>query len=177
MSVIADREFQERLRRVETLVAALESCPDAAAREASRELVRTLLDLHAAGLARLLELAMRPGESGETAAEHFARDGLVGSLLLLHGLHPVPIAERVARALNRLARAQDVELLEATEQMIRVRLRGDASAGAALRRAVEEAVLEAAPDVSAVVLEEAWDRSSGGRVALPVLGAEVRHGR
>jgi hypothetical protein len=172
MSAAEDQEFQRRMRRVEALVAALEACPDAAARESARELVRALLDLHAAGLAQMLRLA----EQG--AVDRFARDGLVGSLLLLHGLHPVPVEGRVAQALERVraglrARGADVELLEATAEVVRVRLRGDPSAGPALRGAVKGAVIDAAPDVPVVAVEEAWDRPSSGRIPLP-LG--VRHG-
>jgi hypothetical protein len=170
MSAAEDQEFQRRLRRVEALVAALEACPDPAAREAARELVRTLLDLHAAGLAKMLALAAEPA-----VVDRFARDGLVGSLLLLHGLHPVPVEGRVAHALERLraglrTRGADVELLEATAEVVRVRLRGDPSAGPALRVAVEGAVLEAAPDVAVVAVEEAWDRPPDGRIPLSLLG-------
>jgi hypothetical protein len=161
-------DFPERLRRIEALVQALEACPDRTAREAARELVRALLDLHAAGLARMLDLVAPPAEPGVNTTERFVRDRLVSSLLLLHGLHPVPVADRVARALGRLG---DVELLEATAQRVRVRLRGDPAAEASLRRAVEEAVVESAPDVAAVVIEEAWDRPAAARVALPLVGA------
>jgi hypothetical protein len=164
--VADDQEFQQRLRRVEALVAALETCPDPGTREAARELIRTLLDLHAAGLSKMLSLAAEP-----TVVDRFARDGLVGSLLLLHGLHPVPVEGRVAQALERLrARGADVELLAATAEVVRVRLRGDPSAGPALRVAVEGAVLETAPDVAVVTFEEAWDRPPDGRIPLPLLG-------
>jgi hypothetical protein len=170
-----DRAFQHRLLRIQVLVEALEACPDPAVREGARELVRALLDLHAAGLARILDLAGQPGESGRGLTTRLAGDDLVGSLLLMHGLHPVPVAERVAQALERArprlrAGAADVELLQATEERIRVRLRGDLSAGPGLRAAVEAVLLEAAPDVAAVEFEEAWDRPPSGRVPLPLLG-------
>lgn len=169
------REFQGRVRRVEALVAALEACPDPAAREGARELVRALLDLHAAGLAKVLHLASLPGEPGLALVDRFARDGLVGSLLLLHGLHPVAPEVRVAEAPDRVrprlrARGGDVELLGVGAEVVRLRLRGDPSSGPALRLAVEEAVVEAAPDVPAIDIEEAWDRPPSGRVPLPLLG-------
>ena len=67
-----------------------------------------------------------------------------------------------------------VEVLEATEQAVRIRLCGDPSAGPALRRAAEQAVLEAAPDVQAVAFEEAWDPPPTGRMALPLVdGGQV----
>jgi hypothetical protein len=61
-------------------------------------------------------------------------------------------------------------LLEATTEAVRIRLRGDPSTGPALRRAVEEAVTEAAPDVPVVTIEEFWDRHSPGRIPLPLRG-------
>jgi hypothetical protein len=173
------REFQARARRVEALVERLEACPDPAAREAARELVRALLELHAAGLARVLELTAAAGEPGRALGERFARDGVIGTLLLLHDLHPEAVEGRVAGALDRLRprlRAQrgDAELLGATGEQVRVRLRGDASAAAGLRSLVEEALLAAAPDVLTVVFEEAWDSAPPGRVPLPLLAAGAR---
>jgi Fe-S cluster biogenesis protein NfuA len=175
VSAPPDRDYQGRVERVEALVRALEACPDAAAREGARELVRALLDLHAAGLTRMLDLASQAGEPGRALVDRLARDGLVGSLLLLHGLHPVPVERRVAEALERVRpslrrQGGDVELLEATGGVIRVRLRGDQSAGPWLRHAVEEALTEAAADVPAVAFEEAWDLAPSGRVPLPILG-------
>jgi Fe-S cluster biogenesis protein NfuA len=122
----------------------------------------------------MLDLAGESGEPGRDLVARFGQDGLVSNLLVLHGLHPMPLAERVARALDRLrpylhGRGGDVELVEVTEEGVRGRLRGDASAGPALRAAVEEAVLEAAPDVEALLLEEAWDPAPAGRVTLPLL--------
>ena len=160
-------DFRERLGRVEALVGALEQCPDPATREAARQLVRTLLDLHAAGLGRVLDLAGRQS----ALAERLADDDLVSSLLLLHGLHPRPAAERVARGLERVrpllrSVGGDVELIEADEAVVRLRLRGESAP--ALRKVVEEAVTEAAPD-AALEVEEVGDPSQAGRVPLPLV--------
>ncbi len=162
------REFRDRLARVEDLVSTLEACPDPVAREAARELVRSLLDLHAAGLAKVLELA-EPAIVARLAA-----DGLVSSLLLLHGLHPHSAEQRVTAALERACPqfrtlGGTVELLSATEEVVRLRLGGDPSASAELRVVVESLVIEAVPDVTAIEFEEVWDRSPDGRVPLPLL--------
>src|SRR5947209_15930391 len=166
------------MRRIEALVRSMEACADGTARECARELVRTVLDLHAAGLARLLELAAQSGDPGGGLVERFARDPLVSNLLVLHGLHPVPVERRVADAIDRVRfrlrpRGGDVELLAVTEEMIRVRLRGDPSSGPALRLAVEEALTEVAADVPTLEIEEAWDRDPAGRVALPLIGGRA----
>jgi len=166
--------------RIDDLVRSLETCPDVAAREGARELVRTVLDLHAAGLTKLLELASQAGDAGCDLVKSFARDPLVSSLLLLHGLHPVRVERRVADAIENVRarlrpRGNEVELLAVTEEMIRVRLRGNPSSGPALRVAVEEALAQAAADVPNLEVEEAWDPDPAGRLSLPLVtgrGAE-----
>jgi hypothetical protein len=159
-------DFRERLNRVEALVGALEQCPDAATREAARQLVRTLLDLHAAGLGRVLDIAGRQS----ALVERLADDTLVSGLLLLHGLHPHPAAERVTRALDRArprlrSLAGDVKVIEAREEVVRLRIRGEP--GPALRNAVAEVVTEVVPD-AALEIEEVTDPALAGRVSLPL---------
>jgi Fe-S cluster biogenesis protein NfuA len=161
-------DFRQQYGRVEALVRALEALPDTAAREAARELTRAVFELHATGLGRMLELAA-PG-----VVERFADDPVVSGLLLLHGLHPLPPAERVARALERLrpqfrSLGGDVELVSATDEVVRLRLRGNPAAERTLRALAGELAIEAVPDVAAVEFEEAWDRDPSDRVPLPLL--------
>ena len=85
-------DFRQQLNRVEALIGVLEQRPDPAALAAARELVRTLLDLHAAGLSRILDTAGRES----SLVGRLADDDLVGSLFLLHGLHPYPAAQRAS---------------------------------------------------------------------------------
>lgn len=161
-------DFGKQYGRVESLVRALEDLPDTAAREAARELTRALFALHESGLRRVLELA------GPDAVERLAGEPTVSGLLLLHGLHPLPAADRVARALAS-ARPQfhaiggDVELVAATEETARLRLTGSPAVERTLRTMATELVIEAVPDVAAIEFEEAWDRPVSGRVSLPLL--------
>ncbi|BDG01373.1 NifU family protein [Anaeromyxobacter oryzae] len=126
------------------------------------ELVRRVVGLYGAGLGRMLALAA--ADSGRLDPALVARlcdDELVSSLLLLHGLHPLPTEERLARAVEAL-RAQlgaDVQLDllgVGADGVVRLRLAvapgGCASSGAALARAVEQSLLEAAPEVARVEL-------------------------
>jgi hypothetical protein len=166
-------DFRQQYGRVEALVRALEELPDTAAREAARELTRALFALHAAGLGRVLELA------GDDAVARLVDDPTVSGLLLLHGLHPHPPDVRVASALERV-RSQfhsiggDVELVSATEERVRLRLRGNPAAHRTLRALAGEQVIEAAPDVAVIEFEEAWDRDPAGRVPLPLAAGGAR---
>ena len=168
-------DLQQGLRRVEDLLRGLEGCADPVARESARELVRALLNLHTAGLAQAMELA------GADVVARLAADPLVSGLLLLHGLHPLSANERVRRALGPArprfhAHGGDVEVVEATDDAVRLRLRGDPAAGVILRALAAELVVEAVPD-AAVEFEEAWAPAANGRVPLPLLSAHAPHRR
>lgn len=160
-------DVRERLTRIEALVEGLERCPDPASREAARDLVRALLDLHAAGLGRILDTAGR--ESSLVA--RLADDDLVSTLLLLHGLHPQPLEQRLSRALERhqprlRALGGAVELIEASEESVRLRVRGESTP--VLRAAVEEVVTQAAPD-AAVEIESVRDPAQARRLPLTLV--------
>jgi hypothetical protein len=161
-------DFQARMQRVEGLLAQVERFPDERQRETVRELVQTMMDLHGAGLARILEL------SGRTAVEAFAGDELIASLLMLYDLHPLGLETRVRSALDnarpflRMHRA-DVELVSLEQGALRLRLVG--GSGRELARAVEEAIYAAAPDVASLEIDGADGPDEGGRFSLPLLGA------
>jgi len=142
---------QQLVARVEAALEDVEALPDPVARRAATAAVRAVLDLYGEGLARVVELVDRPRE--------LAADELVGHLLLVHGLHPEPVRERVARALDEVrpylqSHGGDVELLEVGEGTARVHLVGSChgcpSSALTLRLAVEEAIARHAPDVEHV---------------------------
>jgi Fe-S cluster biogenesis protein NfuA len=169
MSGEAGSEFRVRLRRVEELVRTLEQAADPATREAARELVGTVLDLHRAGLSRLLGMV-----DAATGAAACAGDELLRGLLLLHGLHPEGPEARVRQALERvgpLLRGHGIEVVgvAVADEVVRVRLResagGEPSRPHGLRHVVEETVWEAAPDLRAVEI----DGLAFGRVPLPLV--------
>jgi Fe-S cluster biogenesis protein NfuA len=170
-------EFHGRVQRIELLVEALENCPDETARAGTREVVRGLMGLHRLGLARVLELLGESGGAGSTLLDRLAQDDLAGSLLLLHGLHPLDLPARVARAVERV-RPQlsrlggDLELLGVEGATVRLRLR-QGSSPAALRRLVEEALVAAAPDADTILVEEAEGDSPSRRLPLPLAGSAL----
>ncbi len=155
-------EHGRRARRIETLVEEIEALPDAHARAQAQELIQSLLELYGEGLARMLELAGQDGAAGEALIEAFAGDELVGSLLLLHGLHPVDIETRIGRALDEVrpylaSHGGNVELLGVADGVASLRLQGSChgcpASAVTLKLAIEEAIYKAAPDLDELRVE------------------------
>jgi hypothetical protein len=152
---VAKQDWQEAGARIDALIAASAS-GGVVARERTEELVRLVADLYGAGLERLLEIVHDCGALTDEVADAVARDELVSSLLLVHGLHPYDTETRIERA---LAVINDVELLEVTDDGV-VRLRmvggghGCGSSAEAGKSAVEEAIEAAAPEVTGIEMEE-----------------------
>jgi Fe-S cluster biogenesis protein NfuA len=121
------------------------------------ELVQALVELYGEGLARIV------AHDPECVAG-VAGDEVVSYLLLLHGLHPVPVEERVLGALADVRpyleqHGGDVELLGIDGGVARLRLQGTcngcASSTATLKLAIEDAIQRAAPDIESVEAEGA----------------------
>jgi Fe-S cluster biogenesis protein NfuA len=162
----AQPEFQQRLKSIERLLGEIEAAADPNLRTATQELVQLVMDLHGAGLERMLELIR---SSDEGMIEKLGRDELVASLLILYGLHPLDLEARVAQALDK-ARVRlrphegEVELLGIQEGVVRLRLHanghGCGSSPDALKEIVETAVLNGAPDVASLIIEGAGGKQS-----------------
>ena len=160
-------EFQRRLQKIEGLVGKIEATADPSLRTMVQELVQLVMELHGAGVERMLKLIREAGGEGESVIEKLGRDELVASILVLYGLHPAGLEERVAQALKearRRLRAHEgeVELLSIQDGAVRLRLRanghGCGSTAQALKEIVEESVYETAPDIAALVIEDAGEK-------------------
>ncbi len=119
---------------------------------------------------------IQEAKAGQSVIDRLVQDPLVASLLFLHGLHPTPIAVRIAEALERVrsrlrAVGGDAELISASADAIHIRLYGDAEAGARIRSLVEAVVTDAAPDASSIDFEEVWSPATSGRTPLTVIGS------
>jgi Fe-S cluster biogenesis protein NfuA len=183
MSTTGAPDFQSKLQHLDTLLRELEQLVDPAARDRTREIVQAVLDLHGTGLERILALLAEAGEPGAAVLDACAGDGVVGGLLLLHGLHPSAVEDRVLQALDQVrpylrSHGGNVELLGVDEGIVRLRLEGSChgcpSSAVTMKQTIEEAIFARAPDVIAVELEEQVDRppvTADGRVptAFPVL--------
>lgn len=138
-------DAREAGARVEELLAELRtrSGPEAAA--AAEELVTCLVSLYGTGLERIMRIT-----SGDSRLQaRFITDPLVESLLLIHDLHPLDMGARVRRALGRLGTGAELLSVDDDGTAV-VRL---AHGGGALASAdVEQAVMDAAPEVTGVRL-------------------------
>lgn len=157
------RDFEKRTAEIEQLTRALEGVADLHARAAAEALVRAVMDLHGDALARVVDIAGRHG-----AVDALLRDDLVSSLLILYDLHPTPVEERVRGALTKVrpyvaSHGGGVELVAIAEGVVRLRMEGSCegcpSSARTVKLAIEEAVLEAAPEITAVVVDDGASRS------------------
>jgi Fe-S cluster biogenesis protein NfuA len=167
--------------RIEQALAELQAVADPRSLDLAEELLRLVSDLYGAGLARMVEIAQ--ARTPDLVVD-FTADELVASLLLVQGLHPEPLEIRVEEALQSVRpflgrHGGDVELLAVDDQLGAVKLRllgncdGCPSSAATLRGAVEVAILEAAPEVTRIVVEES---SADDAVGVPIaLGFTKTH--
>ena len=173
MSDQGNGSVDRQMRRVGALIESLEKLTNPAARVVAQELVQTLLALHEAALAKMLKLLART-EDGATVAAAWGRDDLVGSLLLLHGLHPVDVETRARKALDQVrpllrCHGGDVELVAVTKGIARVRMLGSCALSAEeLEHTIEEAFLSIAPDVQVIEVENDHTGPTQ-RIALPLV--------
>jgi len=163
---------KELLARIDELVHRTEALPDPHARASAIELVQGVMALHASVLARMLEIISATA-SGAQATEALLSDDLVSSVLVLHGLHPEDLETRVRRAVDKLrlffdSRGGRIELLASSSELVRVRVTlARPGSGAAAKQVIEDAIYEAAAEVTAVVIEGADDdRRDAGFVPL-----------
>ena len=157
-----DTQARELVARVEGLLADVDTLTDPAGRQKALEAIAALVDLYGEGLGRVVE-HVAEADQGELR-QALAGDELVAHLLLLHGLHPVPVADRVREALASVrpyldSHGGDVELLAIADSVVRLRLEGSCngcpSSTVTLKNAIENAIRDAAPEVEEIVAEGA----------------------
>jgi hypothetical protein len=152
-----------KAERIEELVAELDSIADPRVQSVARELVQSVTELHANGLERVLEILSESGPPCAGVIERLGEDGLVGPLMALHGLHPLQLSDRVARAVAKFG--QEAQLLGIEDGDVRVRLlsqpHGCGSTADTQRVALEDAIYNAAPDLASLSIEEESIPQSG----------------
>ena len=150
---------------IEKLLGELERTAPPATLDRVRALVAAVLDAHTAGLEKVMALLAARGEVGAAIAKELVRDRAVESLLLLHGVHPLALSERVQAALDGIApalRAQGAAtvVLGAGPDRVDVRIDavpGGTPRGSNVRGVVEQALIDAAPDVVTIDVTLGFD--------------------
>jgi Fe-S cluster biogenesis protein NfuA/nitrite reductase/ring-hydroxylating ferredoxin subunit len=166
--------------RVQALTAQLEAVHDVEARVVADELVASIMQLYGAGLERIFEALDVPGASAAAVRDELVGDGVVASLMLIHGLYPVPLDERVREALASVrpymeSHGGDVELVALVEGVAHLRLvghcRGCPASEATLELAIKQALDEAAPDLEGLEVEGVREpaTANGNGFALPIV--------
>ena len=136
--------------RIEQLVEELRATAEPRTCARAEELLRLVTELYGAGLARVVELA---AASAPSLVDVLVADDLVASLLR------VEVALAKVRPLLS-SHGGDVELLDLDEAAGAVRLRllgscdGCPSSAVTLQSAVERAILEAAPEIVCIDVDE-----------------------
>jgi Fe-S cluster biogenesis protein NfuA len=180
------KEVESQIESIDKMVRALEDAKDPVLRANAKDLVQALMALHGACLERMLEVVGHSAESGKSIIDTFARDGVVKSVLLLYGLHPVDVKTRVLEALEKMRpsmrlHAGTVSFVGIDEVgMVTLRMEGKSegcgSSASALKQAVEQAIYDSAPDISGIIMEGFVEKAStiAGFVPLASLAATAQ---
>src|ERR1700690_1057078 len=174
----APSNAQSQLHSIEALLQKIEKANDPALAATAKELVQSLMEFHGAGLERMLEIVHQSAGPGAPVIDALGRDELVRSLLLLYGLHPDALETRVTQALEKTrpylkSHGGNVTLVRVDDAgAVTLRLEGNCtgclSSSATLKLAVEEAIYEAAPDVTAIIVQGSIEKKSPAIAFVPL---------
>jgi Fe-S cluster biogenesis protein NfuA/nitrite reductase/ring-hydroxylating ferredoxin subunit len=174
---------QALIERVQVLTAQLEEVEDRQARAIADELVASIIQLYGAGLERIFDALGQDGATVAQVRDDLVDDGVVASLMLIHGLYPVDLETRVHEALESVrpymeSHGGDVELVGIEEGVAKLRLvghcKGCPASEATLELAIKKALEESAPDLDGLEVEgvrESAPAPNGNGFELPVLHA------
>jgi Fe-S cluster biogenesis protein NfuA/nitrite reductase/ring-hydroxylating ferredoxin subunit len=150
-------DHEQLIARVQELTGRLEDLEPGECRELAEELTGAVVQMYGAGLERVVELI-----DDEETRDRLAADELVAGLLMIHDLYPVPLEERVTRALDSVrpymeSHGGNIELLGFEDGVVRLRLQGSCkscrASSSTLELAVRQALQEAAPDLLGMDVE------------------------
>jgi Fe-S cluster biogenesis protein NfuA len=148
--------------RVEELTAQLEAIADPFARSCAEELAGALMSLYGEGLERIFGALEEEGAATAAVRSRLSEDGVVASLMLIHGLYPVDLETRVREALDSVrpymeSHGGNVELLGIEAGVARLRLEGSCNgcpaSASTMELAIEQALQDAAPDLEGIDVE------------------------
>jgi hypothetical protein len=155
-------ELRHASERIEHLVNELRASTASPTWARIEEILASVTELYGRGLERVLACVASNDADGRRVREKLCEDPLVESLLLLHGLHPLPVKERTVRAVDRVCHGVRsgegrIRVVLEEQRTIRLYFEGDwrrcPVPAATVESHVRTAVEEAAPEVVAIVVE------------------------
>lgn len=175
-------EFQAHAEEIERLVGSVSELADDDARTKALALLQSLMDLHGAVLSRIVEVLSNAGEAGRTSLAKLGSDPAVCGLMVLYGVHPVVLEDRVKRGIEK-ARVElrkqggSVELIGIVGEVVRVKIEGAGhgcgSSPDAFKQTIEQNILEAAPEIVEVIAE-GLPASTSGFVPLNMIQPAIK---
>lgn len=164
MSEQAREAFEQEVERLQELLVELQALDNPAAQAAAQELVQAVIGLHGQGLADLLGIIHEAGvQPADTLMPKFAANSAVRGLMLLHDLHPDDLATRAHQAVERLrphlaVQGARADVISVENQVVHVQVvatgqKQSRPAAQALKREIEDALLEAIPDATEIIFE------------------------
>src|SRR5689334_17516097 len=93
---------REQGRRIQELVTKIEAVADPNARVLAQECIQAILELYGTGLERILFLVEDAEARAHSVFDTLTGDSIVGGLLLIHSLHPIPLETRLLKALEKV---------------------------------------------------------------------------
>ena len=163
-------ELNREGKRIQELIARIAEVPDPSSRQMLEDFLESLLRFYGQGLARILELVEEAGPEGREVYRLMINDGAVRGLLLIHGLHPVPLEARLREALDKIrpymeSHGGNVELLSLEDDVARLRLQGHCktcpSSAVTMELAIRGAIEEACPDLMGFEVEGVEQMTAG----------------
>jgi Fe-S cluster biogenesis protein NfuA/nitrite reductase/ring-hydroxylating ferredoxin subunit len=175
------------VQRVQELTVGLGEIANSGDRLRAEELVSAVIELYGEGLERIFGALEEAGDGAAAIRNRLAEDGVVASLMLIHGLFPVDLRTRVSEALDSVrpymeSHGGDVELIALDQGVARIRLEGSCegcpASASTLELAIKQALDEAAPDLEGLVVEGAIASPSPiGEAATELPMVQVAPGR
>ncbi len=154
-----DAELQAESAQIEHLLAELRELVAMPVWQRIEDVLRRIVRLYGAGLARAIAHARTTGATTEAFDAHLCEDELVASLLVLHGLHPLTTAQRVERALAALRAElqlgdEAIAIAHLGDDAVQIAV-SDTVAGGALSRGLAEGMIRrvleaAAPELTKI---------------------------
>jgi Fe-S cluster biogenesis protein NfuA/nitrite reductase/ring-hydroxylating ferredoxin subunit len=175
-STPAADDLNQHGRKIQELVARIDSLPDREAGALLQTCMQTVLAFYGEGLARLLDVVRSAAPDGEKICDALGRDSVVRGFLLIHDLHPLSLETRLREALDKVrpylkSHGGNVELIRLEDDVACLRFVGHCescpSSAVTLELALRQAIEEACPDLAGFEVEGMEEAVPGDASLLP----------